>query len=232
MQSSLPLHLGAAEDLKQFPRTIPGKIVLAIAASAFVALCAHVSVPLYFTPVPLTLQTFAVILVGLALGPIVGASAMVPLPRRGRHRPARLQSERPWRSRPAPGPHRRLPLLLPTRRSLRRSRRADLPWHPSRPFPICRSPARRSRRQRLHFRDGRRLDRPLPPRRYRSHMVLSRRAIPARRNRQSLRRRRHLFRLQPAPSVLILMAYHRASTSEAPHELTPTFFLFRFSAKE
>jgi biotin transport system substrate-specific component len=77
MQSALPLHVGAAEDLKHFPQTIPGKIVLAIAASAFVALCAHVSVPLYFTPVPLTLQTFAVILIGLALGPVLGASAMV-----------------------------------------------------------------------------------------------------------------------------------------------------------
>jgi biotin transport system substrate-specific component len=77
MQSALPLHVGTAEDLKPFSRTIPGKIVLAIAASAFVALCAHVSVPLYFTPVPLTLQTLAVILVGLALGPVLGASAMV-----------------------------------------------------------------------------------------------------------------------------------------------------------
>jgi len=77
MHSALPLHVGAAEDLKHFPQTIPGKIVLAIAASAFLALCAHVSVPLYFTPVPLTLQTFAVILIGLALGPVLGASAML-----------------------------------------------------------------------------------------------------------------------------------------------------------
>jgi biotin transport system substrate-specific component len=77
MQSALPLPIDTAEDLKPFSQSIPGKIVLAIAASAFVALCAHVSVPLYFTPVPLTLQTFAVILVGLALGPVLGASAML-----------------------------------------------------------------------------------------------------------------------------------------------------------
>jgi biotin transport system substrate-specific component len=77
MQSALPVHVGATEDLNHFSRTIPGKIVLAIAASAFVALCAHVSVPLYFTPVPLTLQTLAVIFIGLALGPVLGASAMV-----------------------------------------------------------------------------------------------------------------------------------------------------------
>jgi biotin transport system substrate-specific component len=77
MQSILPLSLEDSHDLGSFTRTVPGKIMLAVAASAFVAACAHVSVPLYFTPVPLTLQTFAVILVGLTLGPALGASAMV-----------------------------------------------------------------------------------------------------------------------------------------------------------
>jgi biotin transport system substrate-specific component len=33
------------------------------------ALCAHVSLPLFFTPVPLTLQTFGVLLIALCLGP-------------------------------------------------------------------------------------------------------------------------------------------------------------------
>jgi len=50
--------------------------VIAVAATIFVALCAHVSVPLPFTPVPLTLQNFAVLLVGLALGPVAGFAAM------------------------------------------------------------------------------------------------------------------------------------------------------------
>jgi biotin transport system substrate-specific component len=45
------------------------QVAIAIAASLFVALCARVSVPLPFTPVPLTLQNFGVLLVGLALGP-------------------------------------------------------------------------------------------------------------------------------------------------------------------
>lgn len=40
-----------------------------IAGSLFVALCAHISAPLFYTPVPVTMQTFAVLLVGLLLGP-------------------------------------------------------------------------------------------------------------------------------------------------------------------
>jgi len=45
------------------------QVAIVIGASLFVALCARVSVPLPFTPVPLTLQNFGVLLVGLALGP-------------------------------------------------------------------------------------------------------------------------------------------------------------------
>lgn len=42
---------------------------LVCAGTAFVALCAHVTLPLYFTPVPLTLQPFAVLVLGLLFGP-------------------------------------------------------------------------------------------------------------------------------------------------------------------
>jgi len=77
MQSALPIQLGAASDARAFRRTLAGRIILAVSASAFVALSAHVSLPLYFTPVPLTLQTLAVIFIGLALGPSLGASAMM-----------------------------------------------------------------------------------------------------------------------------------------------------------
>lgn len=77
MQSTLPIRLGTTQDLGQFAHTRVGKAFLAVSATAFVAACAHVSVPLYFTPVPVTLQTFAVILVGLALGPALGFSALL-----------------------------------------------------------------------------------------------------------------------------------------------------------
>jgi biotin transport system substrate-specific component len=43
-----------------------GSIVL---ATAVVAICAHISVPLGFTPVPVTMQSFAVILLGLLFSP-------------------------------------------------------------------------------------------------------------------------------------------------------------------
>ena len=51
-----------------------GGIVLA--GSAFVAVCAHVVLPLNFTPVPLTLQTFAVLVLGLMLSPRLAAGTL------------------------------------------------------------------------------------------------------------------------------------------------------------
>ena len=50
---------------------------IVISASVFVALCARVTLPLPFTPVPLTLQNFGVLLVGLALGPRRAFAALV-----------------------------------------------------------------------------------------------------------------------------------------------------------
>lgn len=47
-----------------------------VAGSALVALCAHVSIPLFFTPVPMTLQPFAVLLLGLLLDPVAAFSAL------------------------------------------------------------------------------------------------------------------------------------------------------------
>jgi biotin transport system substrate-specific component len=49
---------------------------IVISASLFVALCARVTVPLPFTPVPLTLQNFGVISVGLLIGSRRGFAAL------------------------------------------------------------------------------------------------------------------------------------------------------------
>ncbi len=43
-------------------------ILQIIGASLFLALSAQISIPLYFSPVPLTTQTFAVMLIGITLG--------------------------------------------------------------------------------------------------------------------------------------------------------------------
>ena len=53
----------------QVPR-IAWKTVLAVVlATALVAICAHIAIPLGFTPVPVTMQTFAVLLLALLFGP-------------------------------------------------------------------------------------------------------------------------------------------------------------------
>lgn len=61
--------------------TIPAawvrNVVLVVGAAAFVAVCAQVAIPLPFTPVPLTLQTFAVVLSAGVLGSWRGAAAML-----------------------------------------------------------------------------------------------------------------------------------------------------------
>jgi biotin transport system substrate-specific component len=56
---------------------ITREIFLIVGASLFVALCARVTLPLPFTPVPLSLQNFAVLLVGLLLGSRRGFAALL-----------------------------------------------------------------------------------------------------------------------------------------------------------
>src|SRR5215471_19600473 len=53
------------------------QIALVVGATFFVALCAHITIPLMpLTPVPLTVQNFAVLLVGLLLGSRRGFAAL------------------------------------------------------------------------------------------------------------------------------------------------------------
>ena len=77
MHQTTTLPAPAATHPVPFHQTRSGKAVLAVAASLFVAGCAHLSVPLPFTPVPLTMSDLAVILVGLALGPGTAFAALV-----------------------------------------------------------------------------------------------------------------------------------------------------------
>jgi biotin transport system substrate-specific component len=60
-----------------FPSESMRQIALVVGGSLLVALCARISVPLPFTPVPLTLQNFAVLLVGLLLGSRRGFAALM-----------------------------------------------------------------------------------------------------------------------------------------------------------
>jgi biotin transport system substrate-specific component len=68
----------AAETLNRNERVLEWArdAAMVVAASWFVALCAHLTLPLPFTPVPLTVGNFAVLLVGLMFGSRRGFAAL------------------------------------------------------------------------------------------------------------------------------------------------------------
>ncbi|HVZ84837.1 MAG TPA: biotin transporter BioY [Terracidiphilus sp.] len=70
---SAPLAPAALRALPAWLR-IPSSILL---GTAFLALCAHVSIPLWFTPVPLTLQPFGVLVLGLLLSPRLASGTVL-----------------------------------------------------------------------------------------------------------------------------------------------------------
>ena len=60
-----------------FPRSgLLTDVLLVLGGAAFVGLAAQVSFRLGFTPVPITGQTFAVLLVGAAYGPVLGSASL------------------------------------------------------------------------------------------------------------------------------------------------------------
>jgi biotin transport system substrate-specific component len=69
----------ATQVLGTHDRWIEGALqtAIVIGASLFVALCARFTLPLPFTPVPLTMQNLGVLLVGLSLGSRRGFLALV-----------------------------------------------------------------------------------------------------------------------------------------------------------
>ncbi len=60
-----------------FPRTTASSILLVVSAAALTALAAQWRIDLPFTPVPITGQTFAVLLTGAALGMTLGAAGQL-----------------------------------------------------------------------------------------------------------------------------------------------------------
>src|SRR6266404_7210605 len=69
IQSLHPTRDGLAEWINQ--------AAIVVSASLFVAGCARITLPLPFSPVPLTLQNFGVLVVGLVLGPRRAFAALV-----------------------------------------------------------------------------------------------------------------------------------------------------------
>lgn len=76
MQTAIANRLTLTQP-RSFTATMPGKLVVGLAATVVIALAAHVAFPLPFTPVPFTLQPLAVLGVGLALGPVGGFLAVL-----------------------------------------------------------------------------------------------------------------------------------------------------------
>jgi biotin transport system substrate-specific component len=73
--STLAARPGVLADL--VPGGLVRDVALVAGAAAFTGLAAQVAVPLPFTPVPLSLQTFAVLLSAAALGPYRAGAAML-----------------------------------------------------------------------------------------------------------------------------------------------------------
>jgi biotin transport system substrate-specific component len=81
-QANTQTHTAVPQSLRWLPAsrpfTRPIRFALAVlAGSALLAASAHVAVPLFFTPVPFTLQPLAVLLLGLLLDPAVAFATLL-----------------------------------------------------------------------------------------------------------------------------------------------------------
>jgi biotin transport system substrate-specific component len=77
-QANTQTHTAVPQSLRWLPASRPARFALTVlAGSALLAASAHVAVPLFFTPVPFTLQPLAVLLLGLLLDPAVAFATLV-----------------------------------------------------------------------------------------------------------------------------------------------------------
>jgi len=74
MQTQTMTQDRAAVEIKS--ATFWKDVTLVVSASLFMALCARISLPLFFSPVPLSLQNFGVLVIALLLGPWRGMAAL------------------------------------------------------------------------------------------------------------------------------------------------------------
>jgi biotin transport system substrate-specific component len=72
MARSITQSLGTSSQTQGAVR----QIAIIVGATFFIALCARITIPLPFTPVPLTAQNLGVLLVGLLLGSRAGFAAL------------------------------------------------------------------------------------------------------------------------------------------------------------
>lgn len=71
----LKVAVGSPEGVKVESPSLLKQVVVVVCAAAVIAVCARLVLPLPFTPVPLTLANFGVLLVGLTLGSKRGFAA-------------------------------------------------------------------------------------------------------------------------------------------------------------
>lgn len=66
-----------SSTVSRFRTSLWARLIGIMLFAAFTALTARVTIPLPFTPVPITLQVMAVLLAGLVLGPKAGAASQI-----------------------------------------------------------------------------------------------------------------------------------------------------------